>query len=101
MQMTYTLTLLLSVAILSLTTLSNSAHADEIGFQIADVTHDGRFIYYRTAWSHLSASEQDRVIGLSVQLLKNEISKKNSTIVGLRTLSNCFVSDRVMNKLVT
>ena len=57
-----------------------------------EVVHDGRFIYYRSSWVHLSNDEQVQVIDESVSLLKSEISTVVSQIKGLKTLSNFILS---------
>lgn len=71
------------------------AHADIT----PDVEHDGRYIYYRTALSHMSEKEQVEIIDASVVLLKNEIQTVSSKVTGLKTLSNTLLSGAALDKL--
>jgi hypothetical protein len=64
-----------------------------------EVDHDGRFIYYRTSWVHLSKEEQVEIIDASVELLKNEIQTVGTKTRGIKTLSNTILSMQVLDKL--
>jgi hypothetical protein len=87
---------LMSMLCLVVTAFASVAQAANI----TKVENDGRYIYYRTSWTHLSQADQVNIINASVELLKNEIATVSAQTTGLKTLSNTLLSENVLGKLV-